>query len=471
MDVGHLAPEIALVIGAVVVILTAAFTGRDHQWITTPLALVAVVASAGTSLGLVVTADQELTFDGTWALDGATQGAELIIAAVTGVCLLLSAEWFRTDARRGEYPAVVLFSATGAMLLAGAADTMELVVGMLLVSVAGYTLAAYHRNSPAALEAGIKYFLIGALTNTLLLGGVVILYGTVGTTTYAGTAAALPGADQVAVIAAVVCIAVGLAFEIGAVPAHVWLPDVAQAAPAPSAAFLTVAPKIGAVIALARIMSIVPDDLVGWRPLVALLAATTMTLGNLVALWQDDLRRLLGWSSVSQAGYALMAVVVIDRADLALSSLVFFLAGYAAATVAAFAVVTELRGRTAIESYRGLGTARPWLAVALTVSLLSLVGVPPFGGFVGKLTLFAATIDGGYAWLAAVAVANTVISLFYYLRVIAPMYLEDRPDRAPIPVLGRWAGGGAAIAAIAVVAVGVVAEPLLAVLDGAQLLP
>lgn len=155
-----------------------------------------------------------------------------------------------------------------------------------------------------------------------------------------------------------------------------------------------------------------------------------MTLGNLLALWQDDLRRLLGWSSVSQAGYALMAVVVIDRADLALPSLVMFLAGYAAATVTAFAVVTELRGRTAITDYRGLGASRAWLAAALAVSLLSLVGIPPLGGFVGKLTIFVATIDGGYGWLAVVAVANTVLSLFYYLRVIAPMYLADAPTAA-----------------------------------------
>lgn len=412
MDIGHLAPEIALVLGAVTVVLVAAFTSRERQWVTTPLALFATVVAAGSSVGLAVGAEETLSFEGSWALDGVTQGAELIIVAVAAVSLLLSVEWFRTDARRGEYPAVVLFAAAGAMLLAGAADTMELVVGMLLVSVAGYTLAAYHRGSPAALEAGMKYFLIGALTNSVLLLGVVLLYGTVGSTSYADTSLRLAASgDRVAVAAAVVCIAVGLAFEIGAVPAHVWLPDVAQGAPAPSAAFLTVAPKVGATVGLARILSLVPDDLVGWRPLVALLAVATMTLGNLAALWQTDVRRLLGWSSVSQAGYALVPVVVIGRADLALSSLVVFLAGYAAATVAAFAVVVQLRGRTTIVDYRGLSSERSWLAVSLAIALLSLVGIPPLAGFVGKLTVFTAAIDGGYGWLAAVAVANTVVSL------------------------------------------------------------
>ncbi len=473
MDVGHLAPELALVVGAVAVLMVAAFTDRARQWLTLPLAVAAVIASAVLSILLAVNADQELTFDRAWALDGITHGAELIIGAVTLAALLLSVEWFRTDPRRGEYPAVVLFSAAGAMVLAGAADTMEIVVGMLLVSVTGYTLAAYHRASAASVEAGMKYFLIGALTNAVLLFGVVVLYGTVGTTNVAETGRLLGsgGASSVALVAVVVCVAVGLAFEIGAVPAHVWVPDVAQASPAPSAAFLTVVPKVGALVALARVLQVLPDADVGWRPLVAILAAVTMTLGNLLALWQDDLRRLLGWSSVSQAGYALMAVVVIGRADLALPALVIFLAGYAAANTAAFAVVTELRGRTALADYRGLGTTHPWLAGALVVALLSLVGVPPLGGFVGKLTLFAAAIDGGYAWLAALAVANTVVSLFYYLRVIGPLYFEAAPAPRPLPVLGRWAAGAVALASVGVVAVGVVAEPLLAALRGARLLP
>lgn len=470
MDVGHLAPEIALVLGAVVVVLVASFTRRDRQWVTTPLAGLAVVISGGISIGLARGADQQLSFDRAWALDGATQGAELIICGATLACLLLSAEWFRTDPRRGEYPAVMLFSAAGAMVLAGAADTMEIVVGMLLVSVTGYTLAAYHRASPAAVEAGMRYFLIGALTNAVLLVGVVILYGATGTTNLADTASALAeGADAVAMVAVVVCLAVGLGFEIGAVPAHVWVPDVAQASPAPSAAFLTVVPKVGALVALARVLQVLPADVVGWRPLVAVLAAVTMTVGNLLALWQDDLRRMLGWSSVSQAGYALMAVVVIDRADMALPSLVMFLAAYAAATTAAFAVVTELRGRTALADYRGLAASHPWLAGALVVSLLSLVGIPPLGGFVGKLTLFTATIDGGYGWLAALAVANTVASLFYYLRVIAPMAFDTSPRR--VAVLGRWAAGAVGLAAVSTIALGLFAGPLLSALDGALLLP
>lgn len=470
MNVVHLTPEIALVVGAVVALMTAAFVGRAHQGLTTLIAAVAVLVSAGLSISLASTADDQLSFERAWALDGITHGAELLIAAITLLTLALSVEWFRTDPRRGEYPSVVLLCAAGAMLLAGAADTMAIVVGLLLVSVTGYTLAAYHRSSPASVEAGMKYFLIGALTNAVLMIGVAVLYGMTGTTNLADIGTALGAdADPIALIAVVVCIGVGLAFEIGAVPSHAWVPDVAQAAPAPSAALLTVVPKIGALVALARIMQVLPDDVVAWRPFVAALAVATMTLGNLAALWQTDLRRLLGWSSVSQAGYALIAVVVVGRVDEAAPALIFFLVGYAVANTAAFSIVTELRGRTDLDDYRGLGTSHPWLAGALTVSLLSLVGIPPLGGFVGKLTVFTAAIDGGYAWLALVAVANTVISLFYYLRVIAPMYFET--TTLQVAVLGRWAAVSVGVATVGVIAVGVLAELALGRLNTSQFLP
>lgn len=474
MNVGHVGPELALVLGAVGVLLITGFLPRDRQGAGTGIALVAVAVAAVASLWLATTTAPQLTFMRVWALDRVTTGAELAILAITALALGLAHEWMATDARRGEYPAIVLFSAAGAMVLAGAADTMEIVVGMLLVSVTGYTLAAYHRRSPAAVEAGMKYFLIGALTNAVLLIGVVLLFGRTGTTLLVDTAPALAAAtsaDRLVLLAAIAAVGVGLAFEIGAVPAHAWVPDVAQGAPAPSAAFLTVVPKIGATVALARVLHVLPADVADWRVFAALLAAATMTVGNLAALWQTDLRRLLGWSSVSQAGYALMAVAVVGRSDLAAPALVVFLAAYAVANTAAFGVVVELRGRTRIEDYRGLAAGRPVLAAVLVVALLSLVGIPPLGGFVGKLALFAAAIDGGYAWLAALAVANTVVSLFYYLRVIGPMYFAADEDLQPAPVLGRWAGVAVLVAGVGTVVIGLAAEPLLGGLAGTPLLP
>jgi NADH-quinone oxidoreductase subunit N len=261
----------------------------------------------------------------------------------------------------------------------------------------------------------------------------------------------------------------GLAFKIGAVPAHAWVPDVADGAPTPVAGFLTVAPKIGAIIALGRLVLTLPEAQVGWRPLVAVVAAATMTLGNLSALWQDDVRRLLGWSAVSQSGYALMAVVALGRSDLAMPALLFFLVAYAIANLAAFGVVVELRGRRDRLSYAGLASVQPLLALALVVSFLSLVGVPPLAGFTAKLALFGAAVDAGYTWLAVLAVANSVVSLAYYLRVVAPSYFERRTE--PVPVLGQWARAATLGCAAAVVVLGVVAEPLLHAFDASRLLP
>lgn len=471
MRVGDLAAEIALLAGAVLTLLVALVVPRSRQWIGAPIALAALAVAGALTVIVPISAGQRLTMDGAWALDGTLTAAALTIIVTTALTVGLSPEWFRGDPRHGELYTVLLLAALGAIAMAGAADTLQLTVGMLLSSVTGYTLAAYHRRSSPSVEAGIKYFLVGAFSNTLFVLGVTLLFGLAATTVYEPARAALADADRPALAVATGLIGVGLAFKLGAVPAHQWVPDIAQGAPAPCAAFLTVAPKIGAAVALARLLPTLPDDLVGWRPVAAALAAATMTIGNLAALSQTDLRRLLGWSSVSQSGYAIMAVVAIDRADLAVPALLIFLIGYALANLAAFAVVTELRGRTALHEYRGLAAEHPWLAAALVISLLSLIGVPPLIGFTGKLTLFTAVIDAGYSWLAVLAVANTVVSLAYYLRVIGPMYFDVTPDRSPAPVLGQVAAATAMFATSLVVTTGVAAEPIVSALRDADLMP
>ena len=468
MPLSHVGPQIAVVVGAAVIVVASLFLPRRRQG-TLAAAAVATLMVATVLQVQLLGRTPTLSFMGLWALDGSTGWTSVLIFGSTAVAAALSPRWMAGDPRHGEYYALLLFGALGASIMAAATDLSELVVGLLLSSVAGYVLAAYHRASPASVEAGMKFFLIGGLTNSLLLIGVVLLYGVGGTTRYGELSTALAAADPVALVAAVALVALGLAFEIGAVPAHAWLPDVAEGAPAPAAAFLTVVPKLGAVVALARLMAVVPPDAVGWRPLVAVIATATMTLGNLSALWQDDVRRLLGWSSVAQAGYALMAVVVVGRSALAVPALLFFLGGYAVANLAAFGVVVQLRGRTALDDFAGLSTHRPWLAASLVVAMLSLVGIPPLVGFVGKLQLFAVTIQAGYAWLAVVAVANTVVSLFYYLRVAGAMYFGTR-ERRPA-VLGWPAALGVAAVVLATGIGGVLGGPLLSRFAGAALLP
>lgn len=469
MPVGDLLPELIVLGGAVVGLLFALFAPRRHQAWAAALAL-ATLAVAAISTAALLRSPERLTFAGTYAVDGVALWGKLVILATTAIVVALSVEWFAGDPRHGEYYTLLLLSALGAQLMAGAADLMQLTLAILLASSTGALLIAYHRRSRRAGEAAIKFYLLGALANAAMVFGVVLLFGLAATTTYEGLRGALTGADPLPLVTATGLVVVGVAFKLGAVPVHAWLPDAADGAPAPVAAFVLAAPKVGALLALARLATVLPDASAGWRPLVSVLAALTMTLGNVAALWQDDVRRLLGWSAVSQTGYGLMAVVALGRSPLAAPALLYFSVAYAMATVVAFGVVVELRGEAKRARYAGLPAAHPWLAFALALALLSFIGVPPLAGFAAKLALFGAVVDAGYGWLAVLAVANTVVSVAYYVRVLAPTYFEP-PTGDPLPLLGRWAAVGVAFSAAALVVFGIWADPLLRAFAESGLFP
>lgn len=468
MPIGDLAPEIAVLIAAVAAILWASFATRHLQ------AGGAAIAIAGLALAAALLVRQvgqvQFTFSGTWTLDGAGLWMRLMIVAATALSILMAPAWFTTDRRHGEIYPILLLSALGAMGMAGAGDLLQLMISVLLSSVTGYTLAAWHRDWALSVEAGIKYFLLGALANALLVTGIVLVIGMLGTTGYGDlTARIAEGSPTPLLIAGFALILVGLCFKLGAVPGHAWVPDVAEGAPGPVAAFLTIVPKLAAALALARLMALAPVDMPGVRPLVAVLSAATMTLGNLAALWQQDLRRLLGWSSVAQAGYALMAVAVIGQSGDAVMALLAFLLSYTVGNLAAFAVVVHLRGRTDIADYAGLARQQPAAAVVLVLALLSLTGIPPLIGFVGKFTLFMTVIDGNFMWLALAAAANTVASLFYYARVMATIYFD--PPGNPVETLGRGSAVAMWMAGIATILATLLAGPLLSAFGSAALLP
>lgn len=468
MPIRDILPELALIGGGVATLLFALFAPRRLQRGSALLALSTLVLATGLTTAQLAPG-QSLTFSGTWAIDDAAVWGKLVVLAVAAVTIALSVDWFRTDPRHGEFYALLLFSTLGAVVLASAADMMEIVLGVLLSSATGYVLAGYHRRSPRSGEAAIKYFLLGALANGAMIYGAGLLFGLAATTLLSGLAVELPAVDPLPLATGAGLLAVGLLFKLGAVPAHAWMPDVADGAPVPSAAFLTAAPKAGALVALARLVLILPEDGAGWRILVAVVSAATMTLGNLAALWQEDVRRLLGWSAVSQSGYAIMAIVALGRSDLAVPALFLFLVAYVLGNLAAFGVVAQLRGRRERAAYAGLVRARPLLAAALLLAFLSFVGIPPLAGFAGKLALFAATIEAGYGWLAILAVLNTVVSLVYYFRVLAPAWFDS--STGPFPVLGRWADLGTLACAAAIVAVGIGAEPLFRWFGAASILP
>jgi NADH-quinone oxidoreductase subunit N len=468
MELGAVVPELILLGGGVLVLVFALFASRRLQPAAGLLAMATTVMS-GIWAARMLDGEERLTLSGTYSTDAVAVWAKLIVLGGTVAVIALSIPWFRTDRRHGEYYTLLLFSALGAILLAGATDLMQVVVSLLLSSATGYVLAAFHRRSRAASEAAIKYFLLGALSSAGMLMGVAFVFGLAGTTVLSGIQTSLDSSGP-ALVAGIALIVTAFAFKMGAVPIHQWMPDIAEGAPAPIAAFITAAPKVGGLIALARLAAVLPPDSVGWRPLVALIAGATMTLGNLAALWQDDVRRLLGWSAVSQTGYGLMGVVALARSDLAIASILLFLLGYVVANIAAFGVVVELRGRTALPDYAGLARAHPAIAAALVVAFLSFIGIPPLVGFGAKLTLFTAAIDAGYSWLAVLAVINTVVSIAYYVRVIAPMYFVSEVTPV-VPVLGQSAAAATYACAAAVVVAGVAAEPLIAAFMEAGLLP
>lgn len=428
-----LLPEILLFLGGLTALLGGSFLPRERQWLTRIVAAVALLAS-GVAAALGLPGPAQSAFDGTFAVDTATGVARIVAAAGTLIVLALASDEIAGSPRESETYALLLFSTTGVLVLAGAADLLVLSVGFLLASVPLYGLIGLAR-SPRAAEAAMKTYLMGALFGILLLLGVTVLYGLTGTTLYGELTSPLGQAPAGAVAVGVVGVLAGLMFKAGGVPGHFWVPDAAQGAGGAVAAFLTTVPKIGALVAIYRLVDALPETL-RWGLLVAVLAVASMTIGNLAAYWQDDPRRLLGWSTVSQVGYLLVPVAVAGRSDLALPSLLVYLAGYTVTNLAAFAVTTALPDRRALASYRGLSRSHPWLAAALLVALLGLVGTPPTVVFAGKLTTTAAAWDGGAAWLAVVVFVNTVASLFYYLRWIAPVYA--RAERPGGTVSGAW---------------------------------
>ncbi len=469
-QLGPLAPEITLAASAVAGLLAGSWLPRHRQWIIRALAAAACLAGLATA-ALAATHPGTTDFGTSYTIDVATNTVRIVVLAATLLVLCLSGDTFGGHRRETEFYVLLQLAALGTIVLAGANDLLLLFAGYLLASIPGYALAGFRKDAPGT-EAALKYYLIGALLGVFMLAGITLLDGAGRTTSYPLLHSALGRAPHGVVAAALVAVLAGLLFKAGGVPAHFWVPDVTEGTSAPVAAFVTTVPKIGAFAALIRLLTTaIPAAAANWPLLVAILAAATMTLGNLAAFYQTSVKRLLAYSTISQAGYLLMAVAVASRSTLAARSLLFYLAAYAATNLGAFAVVAALPHADTLTSYRGLARRHPGLAAVLVVCLLGLVGTPPASVFVGKLEIFTATIDGGYAWLAALAVANTVASLFYYLRWLAPVFLRQPDGTQPDPLLasGGWAAASAYAAGTISLALGIAAGAVLPLLTGTLL--
>ncbi len=423
MNYTALLPEVVILAASVITLLAGSYLPRNRQILTRWFSLGALIVSAGTALIVLGQPSTEI-FSGTYAIDAPTTVIRIIAPVSAAIVIVLGREEFVGSARESETYALLLLATLGTVVVAGATDLLVLMAGYLLASIPLYALIGLSRTARAA-EATLKTYLMGALFGVLLLAGLTLLTGLSGTSSYTGMTGALAHAPAPAVAAGIVGVIIGLLFKAGGVPGHFWVPDAAQASGIGVAAFLTTVPKLGALVALARLVMIMPTT-IDVPVLIAVLAALSMSVGNLAALAQNNVRRLLGWSTVSQVGYLLMPVAVISLAKGATSALLAYLVLYATTNLAVFAVVACFPGRDGLADWAGTAKTHPWLTGALIIGALSLVGTPPTAVFFGKLGVFTAAWDGGQGWLVVVAAANTVLSLVYYLRLFVSPF--QRPN-------------------------------------------
>ncbi|WP_420000655.1 NADH-quinone oxidoreductase subunit N [Streptomyces boninensis] len=458
-----LLPEVILAASAVLGLLLGAWLPRHRQWLVGALACAA--CAAGIVAAAVAAAGDPMTaFYGAFAVDAVTSTSRIVILGGTLIALALSFSAFRADKRESEFYVLLQLASLGALMLAGAQDLLLLAAAYLLASVPAYTLAGFRKDAPGT-EGALKYYITGALLGVVMLAGITVLFAAGRASAYPALAEALPTASTALVSVGVVGLLAGVLFKAGAVPGHFWVPDAIQGSAPPVAAFLTTLPKIGALAALYRLAAVpFADTDIPWPALLAVLATASMTLGNLAAFFQTDVKRLLAYSTISQVGYLLLPVAVAVRSDDAQPALLYYLAAYALTNLGAFAVVCALPHAHTLADYRGLLRRHPWLTLSLIVCLLGLLGTPPTAVFLGKLQIFTAAVDGGYAWLAVVAAINTVASLFYYLRWIYPAVSGTAAESTKHVV--RPAALLAYAAAAASVALGVAGGPVLDLLDG-----
>ncbi|MBE0476628.1 MAG: NADH-quinone oxidoreductase subunit N [Coriobacteriia bacterium] len=399
---------------------------------------------------------------GTLALDGAAAFVRAAIAALTAAYLMWLAGRGVAGERAGEAAALALLSAGGGMLLASATDLVTFFVAVELATMPAYVLVGYRRDDARGLEGALKYFLLSLLTSLVMLYGLSFLYGVSGSTRYAGLDGGVSGTLG---LAGALLVAVGLLAKISAVPFHFWAPDGYAGAPAETVAFVSTVPKVAAMAAAVRLLGLLAPQVPNLPLTLALAAAASMVLGNLAAFPQRDIRRLMAYSGIGHAGYLLMGIVA--GTERGAPATLFYAAVFAVPSMAVVLIAAE--EGTDVRDLAGLAERRPAAAWAMTAFLLSLIGIPPLAGFVGKLQLFGAALDGAWVWLVVLAVSASAVSAGYYFRLIAPMFLapaEERPAaRAPAP------SAPAALALAAMLAVtlaaGVLASPLLRLLGAA----
>lgn len=423
-------PLVAVAGGAIAVLLVGVRLEDEESEGLGFLALVSLLAAF--ILTLFTLGQNTLAFGGALATDDYAGFFELTIIAATALTVGMSLEYVANAALAGaEFYGLILFAALGMMLMAAAGDLIIIFLGLETMSIAVYALAGFERRDPKSNEAAIKYFLLGAFSTGFLLYGIALIYGATGTIRLEPIRAALSsglGANPLLLLGLGMML-IGFGFKVAAVPFHMWTPDAYEGAPTPVTAFMAVGVKLAAFAGFLRIFLVHLGPVSErWTMVMWVLAALTMTAGNVSALVQTNIKRMLAYSAVAHAGYVMVGMAAAP-APSAGSSILYYLLGYAFTNLGAFALVIALerRGRTRdlIADYRGLAGTHPGLAAAMALFMLSLAGVPPLAGFVGKFYVFSAALSSGLVWLVIIAVLNSVISAYYYIAVIVAMYMQE----------------------------------------------
>ncbi len=469
-----IAPEITLTAFGVLVLLLEAFAPSLRRTFTI-FSSVGVVAAAW----LAPHVPGGLSWGGLLEWSPITLGFATVVLLSALFGLISSDTYLRREGiLAGEYHALLLWCTAGLLIMLRATELLTIFVALETLSLALYALAAFNRKVKVGTEAAIKYFLMGAFASAFILYGIALLYGETASTKLSAIGLALVASGGPTVLASlgILLLVAGFAFKMSLVPFHAWSPDTYQGAPSPFVGFLSVAPKVASALVLLRVLDLVMGDSVGgvlveggivagfdWSKIVAALALASMIVGNLFALVQKDIKRMLAYSGIAHMGYLTIAMVTLTPETP--NAMLVYLLAYAFMNAGAFAVITALYTRAGeqhlISDLAGWGFRYPWLAMALTVCMLSLGGIPPTVGFIGKWVVFAHAIQNGNLWLAVAGVLTSLVGVFYYLRVVYTLYMQPE-ERAPEAATGEamefpaWAGTAAVLAAVAILVLGLV---------------
>ncbi|MBI3710288.1 MAG: NADH-quinone oxidoreductase subunit NuoN [Proteobacteria bacterium] len=437
-------PEVFLACAAMALLMLGVFRGESSARLVSWLSVGALAATALLLSG--TTPERGLTFGGMFVIDSFAVFMKMLVLLGSALAIVMSLDFNeREKIARFEYPVLFLFATLGMMMMVSASDLISLYLGLELQSLSLYVVAAFRRDSIRSTEAGLKYFVLGALSSGLLLYGASLIYGFAGTTSFAGIARIMvdsAGDMPLGVVFGVVFIAAALAFKVSAAPFHMWTPDVYEGAPTPVTAFFSVAPKIAAVSLLVRVLVEPFGPLVGaWQQIVVALAVVSMLIGGFAAIYQTNIKRLMAYSSIGHIGYALVGLAAGDETGV--RGVLVYMSIYLFMNVAAFGAILCMRqqGRMVerIDDLSGLAKNQPMVAAALAISMFSMAGIPPLAGFFGKLYVFLAAISAGLYALAVIGVLTSVVAAYYYLRIVKLMYFDDPVDVFDQPI-GRPLG-------------------------------